>query len=208
MIWEDLKRELFKGLAILAIIAVALFAAARFIDARRSDRAKADVAAAKVAQRAHVDQQKFQARIDTVVDTLWLHEKTKAAKAETIKAISDTLGQRAETLRDTAEMYHLRWQLLGVVYDSLKSAKQDADDRAAALALGRDSARADAAQLAALNARLARDVEHANDCHIVPFVPCPSRKVAFVAGGITVGLLLIPPDKRKDALKKIFTLGR
>lgn len=180
----------------------------RFVDAHWNDRAKADVAAAKVVHAGHVEQQKFQAHIDTVVDTLWLREKTKTAKAETIRSVSDTIGQHAETLRDTANMYHLRWQLLGVAYDSLKSAKQDADARAVALGLGRDSARADAARLDSVNVRLTHDLEHANDCHIIPLVPCPSRKVAFIAGGVTVGVLLIPPEKRKKALTKITTLGR
>jgi flagellar biosynthesis/type III secretory pathway M-ring protein FliF/YscJ len=34
---------------------------------------------------------------------LWRHEETKAAKAESIRAVSDTIGQFAETLRDTAD---------------------------------------------------------------------------------------------------------
>jgi hypothetical protein len=69
--------------------------------------------------------------------------------------------------------------------------------------LGRDSARADAARLDSVNVRLTKDLEHGDDCHIVPFVPCPSRKVAFVAGAATTGYFLIPPEKRKKVLAKI-----
>jgi hypothetical protein len=190
----------------VALVVGALFIASRFIDAHGNDQRAADVAAAKVAHSGHVEQQKFQAHVDTVVDTLWRHEETKAAKAESIRAVSDTIGQFAETLRDTAAMYHLRWQLLGVAYDSLESAKADADARAVALGLGRDSARADATRLDSVNVRLTHDLEHANDCHILPFVPCPSRKVAFVAGAATTGYFLIPPEKRKKVVAKILTL--
>ncbi|MDB4871979.1 MAG: hypothetical protein JWL97_2983 [Gemmatimonadales bacterium] len=194
-----------KWLIVAAIVAGGLVVAARFIDAHRNDQTKSDIRDAKVVHAGHVEQQKFQAHVDTVVDTLWRHEETKAAKAESIRAVSDTIGQFAGTLRDTANMWHLRWQLLGVAYDSLKSAKTDADARAVALGLGRDSARVDAARLDSLNIRLTHDLEHANDCHILPFVPCPSRKVAFVAGAATTGYLLIPPEKRKKMLAKILT---
>jgi hypothetical protein len=190
------------------LVAGSLVVAERFIDAHRNDRTQADVQGAKAAHVAHVAQQKFQAHVDTVVDTLWLHEKAHAEKADSLKAASDTAGQHAVTLRDTADMWHLRWELRGFAYDTLKLAKAEAGHRADSLELARDSARIDAKRLDSLNVRLTRDLEHANDCHIVPFVPCPSRKVAFVAGAATTGYFLIPPEKRKKLVVKILTLGR
>jgi hypothetical protein len=195
-----------KWILALVLVVGAAFVAARFIDAHWNDRKAADVASAKMAHAGHVAQQPFQARVDTVVDTLWRTEKAHTARAEDAKTASDTAGQLAVTLRDTADMWHLRWQLRGVAYSEEIAAKNAADSRAVALGLGRDSARADAARLDAVNVRLTHDLEHANDCHIVPFVPCPSRKVAFVAGAATTGYLLIPPEKRKKVLAKILTL--
>jgi hypothetical protein len=197
-----------KWLIEAAVVAACLVVAARFIDAHRNDKTKADLADAKVTHAAHVEQQKFQAHVDTVVDTLWRTEKSHAAKADSFNVASDTAGQHSITLRDTANMWHQRWQLRGVAYASLDSAKKVADARADTLTLARDSARVDAARLDSLNTRLSHDLEHANDCHILPFVPCPSRKVAFVVGAATASYFLIPPDERKKVLVKILTLGR
>jgi hypothetical protein len=170
----------------------------------RGQDAKADrhVATSKDVDRAHEAQAAASARVDTVVDTLWRVESSHKAKAAAIAHVADTAGQSALSIRDTASMWHLRWQLRGVVIAEKDSALVAADLRADSLRLDRIRWHALADRAVASQDSLRDDLHVARTgCRIVPLVPCMSRKQTLIVGGVTgvvlgvVGTVLI--ERRK-----------
>lgn len=141
------------------------------------------------------------------IDTLTVHETTYVARsvraaqtanvqrtnADSLAHVADSLGVDAAAQHDSNTTWHVIAELrkreadaLHTANDSLRAAltfeqlARAAADGRALRAEQRDSASE------ALNQRLAAAVAHAGDCHLVPFVPCPSRKVSAI-GGVIAG---------------------
>lgn len=154
----------------------------------------ADVARSVVIDQSHKAQTIASARVDTVVDTLRIREDHYIKVASVLKATSDTILQSSKTLADTAIMYKLRWQLVGIALDSTTAALSDARQRVAILTVDRDAWKAVADSATASQDRLRADLKVAQSgCRIIPFVDCPSRTVvaavAFVVGAGTTALV-------------------
>jgi hypothetical protein len=195
-----MSRKLWLALAALVVAGVvATWLTGRFDNGRNSH----DVVQADVAHEKHVEQGKASARVDTLVRTIYVHEKALTAKADSLDAVADTLGQHAKTVRDSLDMWRGRDSVHVAELAAVRAAKDSADRRAALFAVDRDRWKKDAAGADQINQGLKRDLQHVNDCHVLPFIPCPSRKVALGAG-ILAGLAITHPEQTK----RIITLGR
>lgn len=120
---------------------------------------------------------------------------TEQHAADSLAAVGDSV---AKTAPDTATPWFRVAQLrareadsLRVAVDSLTSSNA-AKDSALAAADARAVAavsRLSASEL--LNQRLAKDVATAGQCHVLPFVTCPSRRVSFVVGGMLAAAAVV-----------------
>ena len=170
-----------------AVVLVALAGFQWWTSRGQDKKADKDVAASIVIDASRKTETAASAHVDTVVDTVYLGEKKHKAAADSLKRVADTLGQHAVTLRDTAGMWHLRWQLRGVALEQDSVALVAADLRADSLAVDRLRWHVLADSAVASQDRLRVDLGIARSgCKVLPFVPCLSRKqtaiVAFAAG--------------------------
>jgi len=149
-----------------------------------------DVARSIAIDSAKKVQDSASVRVDTVIKTL-VQTRTKYVRvADSVHSLGDTTASGSVTLADTAKMWYLRWELRGVENDNLRLALK-ADTVALDSAL-RDRNRwhmvADSA--VASQDRLRRDLAAKGSCHLLPLVPCPSRKVALIAGALGTYLVM------------------
>lgn len=146
-------------------------------------KADKDVATSIEIDKAHKAQTEISARVDTVVDTLWLTEKSHKAAAAVLRATGDTAGQHAVSLRDTAEMWHLRWEFRGLELQQDSLALVAADLRADSLRADRLRWHTLADSAVASQDRLRDDLRVARTgCRVIPLVPCLSRKQTLILG--------------------------
>lgn len=191
--------------AALAIV-VALGAGATWISGRFTDRRYArDEAKAQVAHEKHQEQEKESARTDTVIRTIYVHEKAITARADSLHVVGDTIGQHAVTVRDSLNMWHDRDSVHVTEAAALRLAKDSADRRADLALFNSHKWQTDAERLDGINQTLKRDLEQKNDCHVLPFVPCPTRTEALVIGGVAGALVA---HNNHKIFVKLFTLGR
>jgi hypothetical protein len=125
-------------IALGVILALAiLFGYQCYRNSKTNDK---DVARSEVVEQQHAEQTAASARVDTLVDTVWVSEKKLTGSADALRHKADVAlpeGRPAVTISDSSAMWHLRWQLLGLAYDTLSRAKQLADLRADSLAADR-----------------------------------------------------------------------
>jgi hypothetical protein len=184
-----------------ALIGVVVMAVAVWWAACRPKPAPVPVAEAASLDSLNILRPAYLASIETLTvrETAYVAvARHEVAGATIARTQGDSLAQRADSLqrtmaaqRDTvsswrqvAMTWHAAADLLRASNDSLRAAHA-----ADTLALAASDARALAseARLAAtegLNQRLAKDIAGAGQCHVLPFVSCPSRRVAFVVGGL------------------------
>jgi hypothetical protein len=174
------------------VVAVLLgLAGFQYFRSRGQDKkADADTAKSVVVDAQHKAQTKASARVDTVVDTLRIREDHYIKVASALKARSDTVGQFATTLRDTAQMYRLRWQLVGMALDSTTAALSTSRQRADSLFADRNRWHVVADSAKTTMDALRKDLKAARaGCKIIPFVDCPSR-IVMLGVGFGAGLLV------------------
>lgn len=146
-------------------------------------KADADVAKSVVVDAQHKEQTKASAKVDTVIQTIYVREKSREAAAKRLIETSDTVGQFSMTLRDSSSMWHLRWELVGMALDSTVLALGDARERADSLFADRNRWKAVADSAVPAMDALRKDLAVARSgCRVIPFVPCLSRKQSLVVG--------------------------
>lgn len=195
-------KKLWAALALLiAIGASATWLTGHFTDRRYArDEAKADVAHEK-----HVEQKKASAHSDTVIRTIYVHEKAITAKADSLHVVGDTIGQHAATVRDSLNMWHSRDSIHVAEAATIRLAKDSADARAALAIANAGRWQVIAEGSDRINQTLKRDLQQKSDCHVLPFIPCPTRTEALVIGGVAGALVA---HNNHKLFVKLFTLGR
>lgn len=154
---------------------------------QQNKQADHDVAASVKVDDSHKTQTIASARVDTLVDTVIVRDRALTSSAGELRRASDTAGSRAKTLVDSSAMWKLRWQLIGMAYDTLSVAHT-------ALLVVVDSLTADrnrwhvvADSAVSTMDALRKDLAVARSgCRILPFVPCLSRKQTLLVG-VTLG---------------------
>jgi hypothetical protein len=181
--------------AVLAAIAVLL--GFQYCRSRNADKqADTDVAHSVTVDSSHKAQTAASAKVDTVIDTVWLAEKTHKAQAGSASKAADTAGRLASTLRDSSSMWHLRWQLRGVALSEDSLALLAADRRADSLLIDRNRWHLVADSAVTSQDRLRKDLAIARGgCQILPYVPCLSRKQTAIMGAVT-GVMLYARYRR------------
>lgn len=170
---------------------------------RQADKKTAeDVARSKAVEQQHKEQTAASARVDTLVDTIYVREKALAGSADRLRRAADTARpaglKSVSTVSDSSAMWHLRWQLLGVAYDTLHRALELADLRADSLAADRSRWHAVADSAVAVMVDLRADTERR--CQILPFVPCMSAKAAILTGLVAgAGAAVYVEERRRRA---------
>lgn len=169
---------------LVAVIFAALFAFQCYKNRNADKKITEDITRSKVVEQQHAAQTTTSARVDTLVDTIYVREKALVESADRLRHTADTArpaGLRSvSSIADSSAMWHLRFNILGIAYDTLARAKQLADLRADSLAADRSRWHVIADSAVAVMVDLRADTERR--CHILPFVPCMSAKAAILTG--------------------------
>lgn len=182
-----IKLNIIGKIALGAVIAaIILFGYQCFRNRKTDDQTKKDVVRSQVVEQQHSEQTTASARVDTLVDTVYIREKALTGSAGRLRAAADVAqpsGRPAVTVSDSSAMWKLRWTLLGVAYDTLAEAKRLADLRADSLAADRSRWKRVADSAVAVMVDLRGDLARSQgNCCVLPFIPCPSRKAALITG--------------------------
>ena len=164
--------------------ALVLFLGAQWFVSRSQDKkADADVAQSIVVDASHKVQAAASARVDATVAKIEHTRKTALDAADATHAVADTLGQHAQTVRDSLNMWHSRDSAHVVENDSLRSVIRSDTLQRLLLTVDRDAWKRDADSAVVTMDALREDLKIARSgCRILPFVPCLSRKqTAIVA---------------------------
>lgn len=188
------------GAAILLVLVIGLYQ-----HFHKPDPAiKKDIARSEVAETQYHAQQKASARTDTAVAKIEGKRKVALNSANEIHAVADTFGHNAQTVRDSLDMWRGRDSLHVKENDSLRAVIRSDSLEKVLLVADRNRWHVSADSLEAINVSLRSDVKKVNgDCHLPPFVPCPSRKASFVAGvgfELFVANQVRHPPKLKNAV--------
>lgn len=188
------KRENWKILAGVALVVLLAWAGWYWNRTRKQDeKADKDIAASIKVDEQHKDQTKASAKVDTVIQTIILRDRALLNTAGNLKRASDTAGR---FLADSGEMWKLRWQLVGMAYDTLSVAHT-------ALLVAVDSLTVDRNRWKVVADTAVRTMDALRDdlqvarkgCRVLPFVPCLSRKQTLIAG-VVVGAVAYSQVKR------------
>lgn len=173
-------------IAVAAFLVLAILIGYQCYRNKPDEQNKKDVARSGVVEQQHTEQTAASVRVDTLVDTVYLHEKALTGSARGLRHKADIAlpaGRPAVTIADSSAMWHLRWQLLGLAYDTLSEAKRLADLRADSLAADRSRWKRVADSAVAVMVDLRGDLARSQgSCRILPFIPCPSRKAVLITG--------------------------
>lgn len=172
----------------------------------KSDPYKKDKAGSVHLDSAHGERKDSSAKVDVAIAKLEHKRKASLDEADRIHTGADTLGQHAETVRDSLEMWHSRdsahvaeiAQLRSVIRDDALEKLLYKKDRAEwvthsdSLVRGMDTLR--------------KDLEKAqsDQCRILPFIPCLSRKQSLIVGAAGGALVASHPQETVKAIKKLF----
>src|SRR4051812_32526251 len=169
-----------------------------------------DIADSEQLDSAHVQRKDSSAKVDSAVHTLRRIGEKSVKVADQIHQLADTIGQGAITVRDSLEMWKTRDSLHLVEIDSLRSriridslqllfVVRDRDDwkhHSDSVVTGMDALRDDLKKA------------QADQCRILPFVPCLSRKQTLILGATAGAVVAANPKEAVKVVRKIFTLGR
>lgn len=210
MIWEDVKGELKKlgfVVALVVVIAIAAFAVVQHF--RHPDFTK-DVAKSEQLDTAHVQRKVASAKVDSAVHTLTRIAHTAQKAADDIGKVADTVGQHAVTVRDSLEMWRTRDSLHVVEIDSLHRVIRSDSLQKILLTRDRDDWKLHSDSVVTAMDQLRKDLKKAQEdqCRVLPFVPCLSRKESLVLGVVAGAVIAAHPQETVKVVRKIFTLGR
>jgi hypothetical protein len=192
----------------IVVILLLLFGFQCWRNSKSDKKADKDVARSQVVEQQHDQQTAASARVDTLIDTVYIREKALTGSADRLRRAADTArpaGLRVvATIADSSAMWKLRWSLLGLAYDTLSEAKRLADLRADSLAVDRSRWHAVADSAVAVMVDLRADLAQARSgCKIIPFVDCPSRKAMLVTGLVVgAGAAIYVEERRRKQDQK------
>lgn len=157
---------------------------------------KPDIQKSERVEATHKVDAVLSVRTDTVVRTLVKTRTVLVHQADSTQHLAETL-----ILVDTAKEYKLRWALALQTDTSLRKALHTVDSALTVMTVDRDRWHSEADSAVDVNRKLRTDLAKAsqNQCRVVPFVPCPSRKVALgigVGAGVVVGAGKLPAIAR------------
>lgn len=177
--------------------ALVLFLGAQwFVSHRQDAKADADVAQSIVVDASHKVQTAASARVDTAVAKIGHTRKTALDAADATHAVADTLGQHAQTVRDSLNMWHSRDSAHVVENDSLRRVIRSDSLQRLLLVGDRDKWKLDADTAVASQGRLRDDLVAARSgCRILPFVPCLSRKQTAIVGLVAGAVIWAEKDR-------------
>jgi hypothetical protein len=207
MIWSDLKSELKKLAVLLVVIAVIVYAIVQHF--RHPDFTK-DITKSEQLDTAHVARKDSSAKVDTAVHTLRRIGKKSLEAADQIHQVADTVGQGAVSVRDSLEMWKRRDSLHVVEIDSLRSRIRSDSLQILFLTRDRDDWKHHSDSVVTAMDALRGDLKkaQADQCRVLPFVPCLSRKQSLILGATAGAVIAAHPQETVKAIRKIFTLGR
>lgn len=165
-------------------IIVLILAIVAYLHFNRPDPAvKRDIARSVTAENSYHAQEKASVKTDSAIAKIERTRKKDLAAAAVTEAVADTIGQGSMSERDSLAMWRLRDSAHVAEIASLRRVILSDSLEKDTLTADRNRWHAAADSLEAINASLRADVKKANgDCHLLPFVPCPSRKASFLAG--------------------------
>lgn len=162
----------------------------------QDEKADKDVAASIKVDEQHKAQTEASARVDTLVDTVIVRDRALTSRAGELRRASDTAGARAATLVDSSAMWKLRWQLVGMAYDTLRVAHTALLVAVDSLTVDRNRWHVLADSAVHTMDALRDDLQAARKgCRVLPFVPCLSRKQTFAVGAV-VGVVAYSQIRR------------
>jgi hypothetical protein len=210
MIWEDVKSELKKLVVVAAVIVVVAIVGFAFLRRVSPAKYEKDVAKSEQLDTAHVERAKASAKLDSAVHTARRIDDKAMKEADRIHQVADTAGQNALTVRDSLEMWRKRDSLHVIEIDSLRRVHRSDSLQKLLLTRDRDDWKhhSDSVVTAMDNLRGDLKKAQADQCRILPFVPCLSRKESLVAGVVVGAVIAAHPQETAKAVRKIFTLGR
>lgn len=191
------KRENWKIVGGIALAVLLVWAGWYWNRTRKQDeKADKDVAASLKVDEQHKAQSAASARVDTLVDTVIIRDRALTSRAGELRRASDTAGARAATLVDSSAMWKLRWQLVGMAYDTLSVAHTALLVVVDSLTVDRNRWKVVADTAVKTMDALRDDLQVARKgCRVLPFVPCLSRKRTLIAG-VVVGAVAYSQVKR------------
>lgn len=210
MIWEDVKGELKKlGIVVALIVAIAIAVFAVVQHFRHPDFTK-DVAKSEHLDTAHVQRHDSSAKVDSAVHTLTRIAHTAQRAADDIGKLADTVGQHAITVRDSLDMWRARDSLHRVEIDSLHRVIRSDSLQKLLLTVDRNDWKLHSDSVVTATDQLRGDLKkaQADQCRVLPFVPCLSRKESLILGATAGALIAAHPQETVKVVRKIFTLGR
>lgn len=176
----NFKHAFWRYLALGIVVILALLGFQYWRSHRQDKKADADVAASIKIDEQHKTQTEASAKVDTVIQTIIVHDRARTNSAGNLKHASDTAGR---LLADSSAMWHLRWQLVGMAYDTLSLAHTALLVVVDSLAADRKRWKTLADTATSTMDALRKDLAVARSgCRVILFVPCLSRKQTLIVG--------------------------
>lgn len=180
-----------RGLWTAFVAVVALAIAASFVTQHfRDKRFDKDLSKAAVVHEEQKVQEKASAKVDVAVAKNRAEATTTLRHADELRWQADTAGQGAKTVRDSLEMWRTRDSLRTKESDSLRKVIHLDSIALDSVTRDRDRWKVQAFKADTVNLNLAKDLKLKTECQILPFVRCPTRKEAFIAGAILTPVIL------------------
>lgn len=194
----------FAALILAAIVATALVQHFRHPDFTK------DVAKSEQLDTAHVQRRDSSAKVDSAVHTLRRIGKKSLDAADHLHQVADTIGQGAISVRDSLEMWKRRDSLHVAEIDSLRSRIRSESLQILLLTRDRDDWKHHSDSVVTAMDGLRGDLKKAQEdqCRVLPFVPCLSRKQSLIVGAVAGAVVAAHPQETVKAIRKIITLGR
>lgn len=205
-----MTREIKLLLALGIALSISVVEGVLLLKGQHPEKYAADIRQSEQLDTAHIERHDSSAKVDSAVHTLRRIGAAAVNEADRIHAIADTAGQHATSVRDSLEMWRTRDSLHVVETDSLRSRIRSDSLQLLFMTRDRDAWKLHSDSVVTAMDALRGDLKkaQADQCRIVPFVPCLSRKQSLIVGATAGALIAANPKETAKAVRKIFTLGR
>lgn len=205
-----MKREIKLLLALGIALSISVVEGVLLFRGQHPEKYAADIKHSEQLDTAHVQRRDSSARVDSAVHTARRIGAQALKEADRIHEVADTIGQGAQTVRDSLEMWKRRDSLHVVETDSLRARIRSDSLQILLLERDRNDWKLHSDSVVTAMDVLRGDLIKAqtDQCRIVPFVPCLSRKQSLGVGLIAGALVAANPKETAKVVRQIFTLGR